>query len=139
MCPTIVATGSSISFLLVGTASLASVHGKFLSVHLPCSVLLAALSSSLASPFQQLPAVHAAFLAEAALLAVNPGDPMFPVVHKHVAKRGMLDVQVRCMVHAGASQLHAQPRKPWGRLLCRWCASALVPGARWQVPGDHLP
>ena len=53
------------------------------------------MRTAIAAPFQRLPAVHAVLCAEAAVLAVHPGAPMYPVVNKYLLKRPSLDLQVR--------------------------------------------
>lgn len=57
-------------------------------------MLLGALRNAVTTPFQRLPAVHALFLAEAALVVMHPGAAMYPPVNKYLLKRAVLDLQV---------------------------------------------
>ncbi|KAL4434021.1 hypothetical protein ABPG75_000462 [Micractinium tetrahymenae] len=89
------------------------------------SVLLSTLSATITRPFQRLPAVHAVFLAEAALLALHPGAAMYPAVNKQVTRRATLatsDMPLLGQLLMSGGQQHAAER--------RWMLQLLLAGLR---------
>ncbi|PRW57763.1 Nucleolar pre-ribosomal-associated 1,N-terminal [Chlorella sorokiniana] len=87
------------------------------------SVLLGALRAAVTRPFHRLPAVTAAFLAEAALLP--PGAAMYPGVHKQLTRRAVLstaEVPLLGQLLLAGGQQHAAER--------RWLLQLLLAGLR---------
>jgi hypothetical protein len=72
-------------------------------------VLLTCLKNSVKEPFQRLPTLHAAFVAEALHVVLRPAHPLYALINSYILKKGSLDLDDAPMLYelAGSSSSKA--------------------------------
>ena len=68
------------------------------------SMLMSLTSQSIQEPLQRLPALTAAYLAEASCALTHPGCDLYPAVSRHLSRKPSLDLQVRTLTAGPAAQ-----------------------------------